>query len=43
MENIRVPANEFQQAFGTWTEKAAEAPVTITKEGREDPENHESD
>ena len=35
METIRVTANEFQQAFGALTDKAAEEPVTITKEGRD--------
>jgi prevent-host-death family protein len=35
MENARVTASEFQRAFDAWTEKAAEEPVTITKEGRD--------
>jgi len=35
MENARVTTSEFQRAFGQWTEKAAEEPVTITKEGRD--------
>lgn len=35
MESIRVTAKEFQRAFGTLTDKAAEEPVTITKEGRD--------
>jgi prevent-host-death family protein len=35
MDNTRVTTSEFQRAFSTWTEKAAEEPVTITKEGRD--------
>ena len=35
MKNIRITTSEFQRAFGTWTEKAAEEPVTITKQGRD--------
>jgi PHD/YefM family antitoxin component YafN of YafNO toxin-antitoxin module len=35
MESTRVTTGEFQRAFGVWTEKAAEKPVTITKEGRD--------
>jgi prevent-host-death family protein len=35
MDNIRVTENEFQRAFGTLSDKAAQEPVTITKNGRD--------
>jgi prevent-host-death family protein len=35
MENSRITTGEFQRAFGAWAERAAEEPVTITKEGRD--------
>lgn len=34
MENTRVTASQFQQAFGTLSDKARHEPVVITKHGR---------
>lgn len=35
METTRVTASEFQQAFGSLTDRALEEPITITKDGRD--------
>src|SRR5215471_663802 len=35
MEGTRITAGEFQRSLNVWIEKAAEEPVTITKEGRD--------
>ena len=35
MEHPRVTTGEFQRSVSVWTERAAEEPVTITKEGRD--------
>ena len=32
---VRVSLAEFQNAFGSWVEKAATAPIAITKDGRD--------
>ncbi len=35
MQNTRVTASEFQQAFGALSDKARHEPVVITKHGRD--------
>ena len=35
MQNTRVSASEFQQAFGALSDKARHEPVVITKHGRD--------
>jgi prevent-host-death family protein len=35
MQNTRVSASEFQQAFGALSDKARSEPVVITKHGRD--------
>jgi prevent-host-death family protein len=35
MDTTRVTESEFQRAFGTITEQALRAPVTVTKDGRD--------
>jgi prevent-host-death family protein len=35
MDNTRVSASEFQQSFGSLSDKARQEPVVITKHGRD--------
>lgn len=35
MDKTRIPATEFQNAIGPFSDKALWEPVTITKQGRE--------